>query len=51
MLGYADGSEAHRQGVERVVNVMQEWNRANLGTVELREQDLLLLSVLGITVD
>lgn len=51
MLISADGSETHRQGVERVVNVLQEWNDANLGTVELREKDLLLLSVLDIAVD
>lgn len=51
LAAYADGSEAYRQGVERIVNVLQAWNEENLGTIELREIDRAFLNSLGIAAD
>ena len=51
LLTYSDGSDLFQQGVARVAQVLREWNQNNLGTVELREVDYLLLTALGIPVD
>ena len=51
LLSHMDESEAFRQGAVRVVTALQEWNASNLGTIRLREQDMLLLNILGIAVE
>ena len=51
LAGYADGSEAYRQGVAHLANALQAWNEANLGTVELSETNRAFLNSLGIAAD